>query len=129
MSNSNTNNAPALSPPVVIVVCIAGAVVLVIIFAAVYRLCRTVHANANDDLEGGQWNPNRREPAQVKYCQEVRWRNNASVWQSVNQDHCKRGWYWDLLEEQSTQAPVTLQNNGLSSSLAAPYDVRPRYRS
>lgn len=128
MSNSNANNGPAISPPVVIVVCIAAAVVLVIIFAAVSRFCRTAHADPEDDLEKGRWNPNRRNPDQMKYCEEVRWRNKASVWQSINQNLYKRGWYRDLLEEQRMQdqhhwTPVALESNSKTGDTDSPYQV------
>lgn len=131
MISSNTTQVSAIASPVVIVICIAGAVVLVIIIAAVYRLCRRIRADANDSVEEKPWNPNLRNTNQDKYMEEVRWRNNATAWESAKADDgesYRRGWFRECLEEQRAQqtlwTPVSL-NGPDANGVPHPYDASP----
>jgi len=105
MSDDKNQPSPVLAPPVVILICIAGAVAVVIAAAAMYRLCRRANAGAVDDVEGSNWNPNKRNKEQDKYMEEVRWRNNAFAWERAKQEKrdrnvYRRGWFKEQLERQ-----------------------------
>lgn len=130
MTSNNAAQGFTIASPVVIVICIAGAVVLVIIIAAVYRLCRRVHTDTNDNIEERPWNPNLRNANQDKYMEEVRWRNNAIAWEHAKMDNDKdyrRGWFREHLEEQREQqqtewTSVSL-NGGDELDASHPYSV------
>lgn len=102
MANNNEPTGPAIAPTLVIVTCISSAVVLVIIVAALYRLCRRARAEPDEDVENKTWNPNKRNKDQDKYMEEVRWRNNANVWKTANQrsEEYRPGWFRAHIEEQ-----------------------------
>lgn len=105
MANDKNVPAPVLAPPVVILICIAGAVAVVIAAAAMYRLCGRANIGADEDVEGGTWNPNKRNKEQDKYMEEVRWRNNAFAWERAKQEkrhrnEYRRGWFKEQLERQ-----------------------------
>ncbi|KAK5092152.1 hypothetical protein LTR70_005757 [Exophiala xenobiotica] len=105
MADDKNEPSPVLAPPVVILICIAGAVAVVIAAAAMYRLCRRANAGADDDVEGANWNPNKRNKEQDKYMEEVRWRNNAFAWERAKQEKrdrnvYRRGWFKEQLERQ-----------------------------
>lgn len=116
MANTREVHGPKIAPPVVIVICIAGAVVLVILVAALSRLCRGVRADADEDQDNKAWNPNRRNSDQDKYMEGVRWRTNAEIWQTAYNEDYRRGWYRDLIEERRTQRDVGWTSVGLDSS-------------
>ncbi|KAK5097880.1 hypothetical protein LTS08_006635 [Lithohypha guttulata] len=116
MANTREVHSPQIAPPVVIVICIAGAVVLVILIAALSRLCRRVRADADEDQDNKAWNPNRRNPDQDKYMEGVRWRTNAEIWQTAYNEDYRRGWYRDFIEERRIQRDVGWTSVGLDSS-------------
>lgn len=104
-SNKKDDSGPAIAPPLVILVCIAAAVAVVIAVAAMSLICRRGRSGADEDVEGGTWNPNKRNREQDRYMEEVRWRNNATVWERAkdewrNRDEYQRGWFKDQLVRQ-----------------------------
>lgn len=81
MPDSTDQARPVVAPPILIGICIVGAVVAVIISAALYKLCRRATAGADDEEVGDQaWNPNRRGSEQIRYMEEVRMRNKMFAW-------------------------------------------------
>src|SRR5436853_5869418 len=105
MAQSNQQTVPAIAPPLLVLICIGAAVVVVVIVAAFYRLCRRANAEANEDVEDQNWNPNKRNREQDKYMEEVRWRNNASAWERARevkqgQKEYRRCWFKDKIEAQ-----------------------------
>lgn len=105
MANDKNEPAPVLAPPVVILICIAGAVAVVIAAAAMYRICRRSNVGVDEDVEGETWNPNKRNLEQDKYMEEVRWRNNAFAWERAKEEkrgrnEYRRGWFKEQLERQ-----------------------------
>lgn len=136
MSVNNSTPAPAIAPPLVILICIAGAIVLVVIFAAMYRICRQSRAAAEDDLEEKGWNSNKRNKDQDEYMKELRWRNNAMAWDAANTDRreYRRGWFRDHIEEQRANnqpgfTPVSTQGGTNESGGTYPYNASypPKY--
>lgn len=131
MAQSNQQTDPTIAPPLLILICIAAAVVIVVIVAALYRLCRRANAEANEDVEDQTWNPNKRNPEQDKYMEEVRWRNNASAWEHAKevkqgQKEYRRCRFKDHIEaqrakEQAGWTPVSL--NGSNEDVVCPYDA------
>ena len=65
------------------------------------RICGRGNASANEDIEVGAFNPNKRSREQDKYMEEVRWRNNAFAWERAKEDKgYRRGWFKEQLERQ-----------------------------
>lgn len=132
MTTDKGNNAPVIAPPLVILICIAGAVATVIAVAAMSRLCRRGRTEAEGDIEGATWNPNKRNREQDKYMEEVRWRNNAFAWERAkeerrNRDEYKRGWFKEQLEhrrarEQVRGTPMNVNHTNEDDGMPS-YDV------
>lgn len=80
MAESAGQSSPGIAPPLLIGVCILGAVVAVIITAALYKLCRRATAEADQDAGDKAWNPNQRGLEQSRYMEEVRMRNKMFAW-------------------------------------------------
>lgn len=80
MSDNTTQVNPTIAPPLLIGICILGAVVAVIITAALYKLCRRANASTDQDIENKTWNPNQRGIEQTRYMEEVRMRNRMYAW-------------------------------------------------
>lgn len=120
---------PAIAPPLAILICIAGAIVLVVIVAAMYRICRQSRVDADDDLEGKGWNPNKRNKDQDTYMEDVRYRNNAIAWEAANttdRQEYRRGWFREHIEEQRALdqpgwTPVSTQRGTNESGGIYPY--------
>ncbi|KAK5954075.1 hypothetical protein OHC33_004646 [Knufia fluminis] len=109
------NAAPNIAPPLVILICIAGAAAVVIAAAALYRICRR---GPSEDIEGGTWNPNKRNREQDKYMEEVRWRNNAFAWERAKDQRrdYRRGWFKEELERQRAREQGGWTSVGVNST-------------
>ena len=133
MADENDQRGSAIAPPLVILICIAGGILLIVVVAAFYRICRTVHAGANDDIDGASWNPNNRNPEQTKYMEEVRWRNNAYAWEAVRKDEhqkYRKGWYKEWVEQERAKqypgARWTPVSTSEESGATVPYYASPQ---
>ena len=132
MANAKDDKSPAIAPPLVILICIGGAVAVVVAAAAVYRICRRGNTGADEDVESTPWNPNKRNREQQKYMEEVRWRNNASAWgraKDVRRDRheYRRGWFQENLEcerarEQGGWTPVSVNGTNEDGGMRS-YDA------
>ena len=105
MAIDKGEKAAAIAPPLVILVCIAGAAAMVIAIAAISRLCHSGRTEAVGDIESASWNPNRRNQEQDKYMEEVRWRNNACAWERAKEEQrerirFQRGWFKEEIARQ-----------------------------
>lgn len=121
MAQNNQQTGPAIAPQFLILICIAVAVVAVVMVAALYRLCRRANAEAKEDVEVQNWNPNKRNREQDEYMEEVRWRNNASAWEHARevkqgQKEYRRCWFKGHIDvqrakEQAGWTPVSLKGS------------------
>lgn len=93
---ANERQSPVLSPPIVILTCILGALVSVVLGAVIYRLCRKSSETVlNDDSETVNFNPNKRSAEQIQRMEEVRWINNMYIWDRAREEEeYERGWYY-----------------------------------
>lgn len=91
---ADEQQTPVLSPPIVILICILGALVLVVLGAVIYRLCRrSSESVTSDDGETVTFNPNKRSAEQTQRMEEVRWINNMYVWDRAReQENHEREW-------------------------------------
>lgn len=80
MANNNEQIAPPIAPPLLIGICILGAVITVIVTAALYKLCRRATTEADQEAGDRAWNPNQRSVEQSRYMEEVRLRNKMFTW-------------------------------------------------
>lgn len=86
---SQTRSSPSqptatISPSLIALICILGAVCLVVVATSAYRLCR-LHRSPNPgprEDSGDIFNPNQpRTQTQVDRMKEVRWINNLYAWE------------------------------------------------
>lgn len=81
MADNSGQAAPPIAPPLLIGICILGAVITVIVTAALYKLCRRATAEVDQVSAEKPWNPNQRSVEQSQYMEEVRLRNKMYAWE------------------------------------------------
>lgn len=78
--NSGQSSLP-IAPPLLIGLCILGAVITVIVTAALYKLCRRATVEVGQEAGEKTWKPNQRSVEQSRYMEEVRLRNKMFAWE------------------------------------------------
>lgn len=89
MANDSSQSAPPIAPPLLIGLCILGAVITVIVTAALYKLCRRATIEVDQEAGEKQWNPNQRSVEQSRYMEEVRLRNKMFAWDRARAGRCE----------------------------------------
>lgn len=72
----------SITPPTIIFVCIAGAIIILLVAYSVDKIGRRAVSaiSGTEQSEPEKWNPNKRSQQQNEYMQKVRLRTKASIW-------------------------------------------------